>query len=242
MRRSVARPLVLLLAVLLVVGMPPVAHAAIDMAPVLTSPVDGSTVASDATLSWEPVEGATGYRVQVNDEPDFGFRPASIDTVATRADMDLYLLPGVTYWRVAALEGDTLGPWATGTFTVARTDIPIPISPANGANFDYPGPAPLLEWDPSLVGPYRSRVGRPVGPRPVPLVRTALHDPPGATGRDLDLAGQAARPQRRHALVAGTNLHGHVARRRPGDRRAGRRREHRVPGPRLGADPRSRQL
>jgi hypothetical protein len=162
MRRSVARPLVLLLAALLVAGTAPVASA-LDVAPTLVSPADGATVAADAPLAWTPVEGATGYRVQRAEEPTFTYGLTTTDTVATTLEPDMYFLPGLVYWRVAALDGASVGPWAEASFTVDRTDIPTPTSPADGTNFVYPGPAPVLSWESSLYGPYDVEIDGPWG-------------------------------------------------------------------------------
>ena len=132
-------------------------------APTLTSPSDGAVVGADAALSWQPVTGATAYRLQLSGEADFDFAHETIDTVATSVEPDLYFTPGTWYWRVATLDGDLPGAWATASFQVVRTDIPLPTAPPSGTTYTYPGPGPVVSFTPSLAGPYEIQLDGPWG-------------------------------------------------------------------------------
>lgn len=132
--------------------------AAALAAPVLVNPATGSTVGADAVLSWQPVTGASGYRVQLTDDPTFAFRFWSVDTAAPSYEHDDYFDAGAYHWRVAALDGSTLGAWSTGSFQVARTDVPDLLTPDDGASFEYPSDPPVLSWMPALYGPYSVEV------------------------------------------------------------------------------------
>lgn len=88
-------------------------------APTGLSPADNpssfpQTVVKDIALSWNPVTGATGYRVQYGRDSTWSDTPTgSIDVTSTA----LVLPPGDTFatytWRVAALQGSVLGHWTS---------------------------------------------------------------------------------------------------------------------------------
>lgn len=88
-------------------------------APTGLSPADDpstfpQTVRKDIVLSWNPVAGATGYRVQFGRDDTWSDTPTgSFDVVNTA----FALPPGNTYqtytWRVAALKGTAVGHWTS---------------------------------------------------------------------------------------------------------------------------------
>lgn len=81
------RPLALAIATILVAGLLPslpAVAAAPTEAPVIVAP-DGSIEAANPTLDWEPVTGATRYRVQVSASPTFGTIEWTADVVGTQA-------------------------------------------------------------------------------------------------------------------------------------------------------------
>jgi subtilisin-like proprotein convertase family protein len=82
--------------------------AAFDGAPgavTLVAPADGATDLSTApTLSWNAVNGASSYLVEVDDDPGFG----SVDFSTTTEDTSASISPGLDtettyYWRVQAV-------------------------------------------------------------------------------------------------------------------------------------------
>jgi hypothetical protein len=56
----------------------------------------------ELVLSWTPVEGALGYRLQISDKPDLS-RPQVELRLITNAHIWNAPTPGTWYWRVAAL-------------------------------------------------------------------------------------------------------------------------------------------
>lgn len=69
-----------------------------------------SAVPNAASLSWQPVPEAAGYRVQVSRDAAFADLAGEWDS-ATPA-VDTGLPPGAYFWRVATLRGDgRRGPW-----------------------------------------------------------------------------------------------------------------------------------
>lgn len=123
-------------------------------APVLASPVDGvADMPRSLTLAWSPVEGATGYHVQVAGDPSFD--PESlVSTDATDnlehdlADLD----PGTSYlWRVRAYDGQGTGPWSAAWFFTTEAEpvvlaAPLPLTPDDGADGVVWQPA--FSWEP----------------------------------------------------------------------------------------------
>ncbi|NBC16656.1 MAG: hypothetical protein GVY18_04975, partial [Bacteroidetes bacterium] len=97
-------------------------------APTLQTPADGAMdVATEPTLTWSSVTGATRYAVQVATAPGF----AAGDLVVDRDDVTATSLPvgpldnNVTYyWRARAGDADGFGDWATAfSFTTAPVSV-----------------------------------------------------------------------------------------------------------------------
>jgi hypothetical protein len=124
--------------------------------PTLFSPSNGDTI-SDTTpaFSWGSVgaagcPGATSYRIQADDDPDFD-SPQIDQATSTTSYTPSSGLPDDTYiWRVRASNECGAGPWsAVWQFTI-ETDCPVPptpvpSSPANGSTVcDVP---PTLSWE-----------------------------------------------------------------------------------------------
>lgn len=107
---------------------------------------------STTVLTWEHVPGATRYDVQIDDS-QAGFSGApdvSVSTVSNAYVPTMNLKAGTQYWRVQAYNaaGESSG-WADATFTKAPVQVPVLVSPAEGAPLQQPGNPPVLTWDPS---------------------------------------------------------------------------------------------
>jgi hypothetical protein len=71
--------------------------------PKADGPEDGKRLLNpELVLSWTPVEGALGYRLQISDKPDMT-RPQTELRLTSNAHIWNVPQPGVWYWRVAAL-------------------------------------------------------------------------------------------------------------------------------------------
>ncbi len=87
------------------------------LAPVQLNPPDGSTTTSTSdpplglpTLSWQIVEGAIKYHVQVATSPGFGDPLVDKDTYAGAYSLEIALPDGIYYWRVKAGSGVVYNP------------------------------------------------------------------------------------------------------------------------------------
>lgn len=98
-------------------------------------------------LSWEPVPGATGYRVEVAANPDFidaaAYAPRTTSLALTSPPAD-----GTWYWRVRGqLSASVVSAWsATGTFTMKPLPAPRLVSPADNVTAELQDV--VLDWDP----------------------------------------------------------------------------------------------
>ncbi|HEY3437972.1 MAG TPA: Ig-like domain repeat protein, partial [Actinotalea sp.] len=115
-------------------------------APVLVAPVSPYEGPGNPVLSWQPVAGATKYRVEVSASGTFSPTVYTIDTYALHATPPTELPLGTLYWRVAGLNGSELGPYATESFVKTAAAAPDAVAPADGASLSYPADAPVLRW------------------------------------------------------------------------------------------------
>ncbi len=99
--------------------------------PSLSSPSDGGSAFSVATLTWDRVGGATSYRVQVATDPGFSSTPTnytssiSYTTGALSEDVTYY-------WRVGASNLCGEGPWSEiREFTVRASWLFLPLVNGN---------------------------------------------------------------------------------------------------------------
>ncbi len=136
-------------------------------APTLVSPDDGAQVTSNTfLLDWNPVPGATQYRIQTSTVSDFSSTKENITTVMTEwAPVALYA-DGTYYWRVQSLDS---GNNVLGTSEV-RTFVKGPLPPP-GDLFTAIAPKRILD----------SRSGTQVGPYSTPWG--------AATQREVTVAG-----------------------------------------------------
>lgn len=88
-------------------------------------------VPAAATLSWQPVPEAAGYRVQVS--RDAAFKDLLIERDSPATSVDTGLPPGAYFWRVASLRGNGQpGPWGdAGAFAVRRVPGPVALEVYN---------------------------------------------------------------------------------------------------------------
>ncbi len=106
------------------------------------SPVDGSSgIATNQTqLSWDPITGATGYLVEISDDPAFSTILESANTSGTSYRLTQALSANTTYyWRVRSSNHCGTGPATTASFTTAQiycttTPVAIPDNVQTGAD------------------------------------------------------------------------------------------------------------
>lgn len=116
--------------------------------PTLLTPTPGATVGANPELHWETLTGATKYRVQVSTSSSYSSFSYNKDTYNTYATPDADLPLGTLYWRVAGIDGSTVGAFAEDNFIKEWAEFPTLTSPADGAALTYPTDPLLFTWDP----------------------------------------------------------------------------------------------
>lgn len=121
--------------------------AAAPPSPVITGPV--GTTSPAVELTWEPVEGATGYEVKVDNDPGFGSAEWSTGTVNNVSVPTRLFAVGQQHVQVRAKDAsNTWSEWALSTFTVEAGSGPTLTSPDDGATLAQPADPPVLVWTP----------------------------------------------------------------------------------------------
>lgn len=125
----------------------PAGAAVPTVAPTLVGPMN-TTESANPVLQWEPLAGVTKYRVQVSSSSQFSSTIWSADAFNTSATPPVDLPLGTLHWRVAGMDGNSVGPYASAQFTRSQAPGPQLLAPANFATLDYPGDPVTLRWEP----------------------------------------------------------------------------------------------
>jgi len=124
------------------------AHAA---APAPGGLTGSSTDATTAVLSWDRVDTASRYDVQVAAVSDFSSLLWSASTVNLHAVPTVNLPVGEVYWRVRAIDPSGTSGWSSASFS--RGTLPGPTLVSGAADsFDQPTQPPVLSWSPVAGG------------------------------------------------------------------------------------------
>jgi hypothetical protein len=101
------------------------------------------------TFSWDRVEGATSYDLQVDNDPNFATPSVNVTTKQVSYTDDSTLANGTYYWRVRVRRyGSVINDWTdTQNFTLS---LPAP-SGLNHIPAGVVGRAPTLYWTPLIV-------------------------------------------------------------------------------------------
>lgn len=115
-------------------------------APVLVSPLGGVTDSLLPTFSWQSVESATQYLIQVSTSSAFSTLTVNTRTTATAYTASLPLTANKKYfWRVRAIGTFGNGDWASSSFTTPNPPpAPTLLAPAN--NSLVTNYRPRLNW------------------------------------------------------------------------------------------------
>ena len=99
-----------------------------DVTPVLLSPADGSIGPDSPAFAWQPLDGASGYRIEIAADPGFATVLASVETAdASYQQLAPFGDGAVVYWHVAALRDGVDPAWsATWSYQVAAPATPEP--------------------------------------------------------------------------------------------------------------------
>ncbi|MCK5457887.1 MAG: peptidylprolyl isomerase, partial [Melioribacteraceae bacterium] len=122
-------------------------YSSIEAAILLSPEMGDDSVSITPEFSWMPVDGATGYRLQISRAPNFADRYIvyDVDTITTTTHVSSPLEDGKShYWRVYSLTDEYQGPksefrrFVTASVVSVSNDQDIPTSYALGQN--YPNP------------------------------------------------------------------------------------------------------
>lgn len=126
----------------------PAGAAAPTVAPTIVSP-DLTDHDENPVFEWQAIPGVTKYKFQVSANDSFsGTLLHSADVLNTSATPPKDLPLGTIYWRVAGMDGSTVGPFAQASFTRVRLPGPQLIGPADGSTLEFPGDPVVLRWAP----------------------------------------------------------------------------------------------
>ena len=128
----------------------PVAAAVLGP-PTLSSPDSGGTVTGNPVFHWSAVSGATKYRIEISTSPNFSPTIVAEDTSDLRYAPLNELPLGQIYWRVAAKDSSSTGPYASDAFMKNWGTAPALESPADATTLTFPTDPLLFTWD-SLAG------------------------------------------------------------------------------------------
>ena len=181
-----------------------------DVAPTLLSPADGAIGPDSPAFAWQPVDGASGYRIQIAADPGFATILASAET----GDVSYQQLApfgdgAVVYWHVAALRDGVDPAWsATWSYQVAApatpepptatpqptstetaTSTPVPTITETPTATSTPTVAPTMT-SPSTQAPTQTATPKPVA---TPVTRSELSGKLGpSAGYPLTGVGRSA--------------------------------------------------
>jgi hypothetical protein len=117
---------------------------------ILSQPADGATILTTTpwigpTLTWAPVPGAAGYRIQIATEPTFTSPIENDMGVSTSYRINAGLSYGTYYWRVTPY-GMTPSASIYRRFTLTPNLLPAPTIPAGLMTARYNTPTVTIQW------------------------------------------------------------------------------------------------
>ncbi len=125
--------------------------------PILISPANGAInqPLTSLVLDWQDATGGTFYEYQYGTDINFTSpAPASATTTVSTVTINGLPLNTTYYWRVRTSDGTTQSPWSTvWSFTTVGLDVPVLVSPANGAT-NQPITSLVLDWQDATGGTF----------------------------------------------------------------------------------------
>ena len=103
------------------------------------------------TFSWDMVEGAESYDLQVDDDPSFGSTAININTRQNSYTPTTTLANGQYYWRVRVRrDGGVINDWTINQSFTLTLPTPVGLTPDSGSIVDR---APTMCWEPIIETP-----------------------------------------------------------------------------------------
>jgi hypothetical protein len=105
------------------------------------------------TFSWDIVEGASYYDLQVDNDPNFGSPDVAINTAQNSYTPPTTLANGTYYWRVRVQRDGNVSAndWSPAQSFVLAQPIPTNLTPNDPQNQNVIGHAPTFCWDPLIA-------------------------------------------------------------------------------------------
>lgn len=117
--------------------------------PALVAPPDGSGACDDRpALDWADVAGATGYKIQVDDDPGFS-SPQITTTIDSHYTPTTPLVPGLYYWRTLSSNQCGDGLWSAAWNVTVLSTPPVPGTPAPADGSRTCNSTPTFDWSDS---------------------------------------------------------------------------------------------
>ena len=124
-----------------------------------TLPPNGSTAAMTPTFTWDRVEGASGYKVQLDNDSNFSSPLFNGNIDGTSFTPTNALPDGTYYWRVAMRRSSTvIGHWTATMSFVKQSVSPAALSPAYD---DKTAQQPTFTWAAVLTPTVEPRLAAP---------------------------------------------------------------------------------
>lgn len=129
----------------------------------------GTLANTTPTFSWDRVESASGYKIQIDNDSNFSSPIFNRDLSGTSYTPITPLADGTYYWRVATRRSSSvLGQWTPTMSFVKQSLTPTPLSPINSVVVNT---QPTFKWTTILTPTAQPRVA-------APLYRLQLDDDP----------------------------------------------------------------
>jgi hypothetical protein len=105
------------------------------------------------TFSWDKVEGASYYDLQVDNDPNFGSANVSVSTAQNSYTPPATLANGTYYWRVRVQRDGNLSAndWSPAQSFILAQPIPANLTPNDPQNLNVIGHAPTFCWEPLIA-------------------------------------------------------------------------------------------
>lgn len=119
----------------------------------------GAVANTTPTFLWERVEGASGYRLQIDSDANFS-KPDTYELAGTSYTPIVPLRDGTFYWRVAIKRANNvIGRWTPTMSFVMQSVTPIPLAPVNSMIING---QPTFKWTAVLTPTAEPRIAAPI--------------------------------------------------------------------------------
>lgn len=120
----------------------------------------GALANTTPTFRWDRVEGASGYKIQIDNDANFSSPLFNRDLSGTSYTPITPLADGTYYWRVATRRSTSvMGQWTPTMSFVKQSLTPVPLAPINSVVVNT---QPTFKWTAILTPTAQPRVAAPL--------------------------------------------------------------------------------